>query len=87
QNTASAEEGASAAEELSSQATHLQQLVSHFKVKGMVGAGLQRQALPPASDHQSKPQPQEGWDSMQGALEGSDPSEVISLDDEEFGKY
>ena len=87
QNTASAEEGASAAEELSSQAMHLQQLMSTFKVKG-VAQGSQQPALA-APARQAPQQAQGGWESLPGpeAAKSQKPDEVISLDDEEFGKY
>ncbi|MCK5339958.1 MAG: methyl-accepting chemotaxis protein, partial [Desulfobulbaceae bacterium] len=87
QNTASAEEGASAAEELSSQAMHLQQLMSTFKVRG-VAQGSQQPALA-APARQAPQQAQGGWESLPGpeAAKSQKPDEVISLDDEEFGKY
>jgi len=85
QNTASAEEGAAAAEELSSQAVHLKGLMSTFIVKG--GTTMESATQP------ALPQPAvSGQDHAAGWEESSlapqpDPSEIIALDDKEFGKY
>ena len=88
QNTASAEEGAAAAEELSSQAAHLKGLMATFKVKGVIAkASASQPALPqppPVASGQKAGGP--AWDEVTPAA-GPNPSEVIDLDDKEFGKY
>ena len=97
QNTAHAEEGASAAEELSSQALLLQQLVSAFKVNetaalhsaeaAQAGPGRQRMLGQGTVKAQgaAKPKPAAPWG---GATAGNHtPEPVIALDDREFGKY
>lgn len=84
QNTASAEEGAAAAEELSSQAVHLKGLMSTFRVKG--GSAMTSAAQPalpqPVGSSQNNAS---GWDSSPDPQ--PDPSEIIALDDKEFGRY
>ena len=90
-NTANAEEGAAAAEELSSQADHLRGLMATFTVKG--GSQMtqsRRQKALPAAPAQHKPASQEfkGWDQADGTNgRKTKPSEVIALDDREFGRY
>jgi len=90
QNTAHAEESASAAEELSSQALVLQQLVSAFKVDmhaairapeaGQPMLLSSTQGRDTASSASAVP-----WG---GAEAGHNaPEQVIALDDREFGKY
>ena len=88
QNTASAEEGAAAAEELSSQAGHLKGLMASFTVKGgntMASAPAPSPSLPgpPPTPSQTAPA---GWGDNDDTS-FSDPSEVIALDDKEFGRY
>ncbi len=89
QNTANAEETASAAEELSSQATHLQGLVAKFKLRNQG-----TRALPAAQDkgpvkNAAKARPKAenpkacGW--AESAVTGQ--GDIINLDDHEFGKY
>lgn len=83
-NTASAEEGAAAAEELSSQAAHLKGLMSTFKIKGG--------NVVASSGQYSLPQPQAAtkeWNVNPAVttVSSSNPEEVIALDDKEFGKY
>jgi methyl-accepting chemotaxis protein len=94
QNTASAEEGAAAAEELSSQAVHLQSMLSRFKIRGgMQTHQLQRQSSPARISHSSsaRVRPQDDdWGGVAVAANmssGQKPSDVIALDDHEFGKY
>nr|MBF0223712.1 HAMP domain-containing protein [Desulfobulbaceae bacterium] len=82
QNTASAEEGAAAAEELSSQAMHLKALMNTFKVKGSSTKSIPRQALPHQASNTAHT---EGWGDS--PVKSPKPSEVIALDDSEFGKF
>ncbi|MCB2183622.1 MAG: HAMP domain-containing protein [Desulfobulbaceae bacterium] len=85
-NTASAEEGAAAAEELSSQAEHMKSLMAQFKVKGgtMMSPAAHR-SLPEATKAVS---PNESdWGRHADDNSHSTPSEMIALDDREFGKY
>jgi len=86
QNTASAEEGAAAAEELSSQAAHLKGLMSTFKVKGGTVMRSTTQPALPEFRHQKVSNQAEGWDRGR-TEEKQQPSEMIALDDKEFGKY
>ena len=80
QNTANAEEGASAAEELSSQSERLKEMMSRFRLKDNA---FQHQALAaPARTLADKPQLQAPM-----ASQSSAPSEVIDLDDKDFGKF
>ncbi|HIJ79793.1 MAG: CHASE3 domain-containing protein [Desulfobulbaceae bacterium] len=83
QNTASAEQSAAAAEELSSQAAHMKEMMSHFTIKG---GAMKRPAVGynPASRITTKEKTHWGETSMGKAVK---PSEVIALDDGEFGKY
>ena len=84
QNTASAEEGAAAAEELSSQAMHLKQLMAQFKVKGVARSSFQQQALPQTAMPGTVPE--QPWGESEPTSTPK-PSDVIALDDTEFGKY
>lgn len=89
-NTAAAEEGAAAAEELSAQADHMRQLVSRFRTKG------QQEEYRQPVKQKRKTTPRLAAPSSARAVWGEDarpssgatnPSEVIALDDSEFGKY
>lgn len=92
QNTANAEETASAAEELSSQAAQLQAMLKRFKVDS---SGRTRKDLPMVEqrDAGTKKTAQLGTAGTWGyhVAKGSDgvvkPHEIIALDDNEFGKY
>jgi len=96
QNTAHAEESASASEELSSQAMVLQQLISTFKVDESRVAGKQpivtgaQQPVGKSRKATGKKMLETGkkagapWGSKT-STEGPDPE--IHLDDKEFGKY
>ena len=87
-STASAEETAAIAEELSGQTNHLQQMVDRFKTVGSsyIATPMQRQqpapSLPPVATPQPQSNPQENtsWGDME-------PAKAIQLDDDEFGKY
>ena len=81
QNTANAEEGASAAEELSSQAMRLKEMMGSFRLKQAVG--LLSQA-PPTPRPPSEPR-QAQLSAPQSRP--ASPSEVIDLDDKDFGKF
>jgi methyl-accepting chemotaxis protein len=78
QNTANAEEGASAAEELSSQAEHLKEMMSRFRIKGQQGHGG------PRSTGAGR-QPQLAAPKI--SARKVNPAEVIDLDDQDFGKF
>lgn len=82
QNTANAEEGASAAEELSSQAARLKEMVSRFRLKDHGGYGtgqsLEYEPVPPP-----KPKPELAPPPQREVR----PADVIDLDDPEFGKF
>jgi methyl-accepting chemotaxis protein len=90
QNTANAEESASAAEELSAQAAQLKDMLRRFRLKENG-----RRLSPPQKQQQARlkntpkampvPAPNKspgGWDDLEN---GSEP--MIALDDDEFGKY
>ena len=86
-NTASAEEGAAAAEELSSQAVHLKGLMGTFTVKEDRMSSAQSSLPSPTA---AQPEFQEwGNDYVQYSQSPEPPkaSEVIALDDKEFGRY
>ncbi|MBU2550513.1 MAG: hypothetical protein KKB20_19050, partial [Proteobacteria bacterium] len=95
QNTASAEETASAAQELSSQAEVLRKLISRFKLKRQgVEHGIEKPA-PTLAPERRLPAPQAAPRAPWGG-NGNPPArrnlsvrpeDVISLDDESFGKY
>nr|MBF0223680.1 HAMP domain-containing protein [Desulfobulbaceae bacterium] len=83
-NTASAEEGAAAAEELSSQAEHMKALMSQFKVKGGRQSAAKHRALPSPS---ARSYGNDDWGGGSSSVKSPKPSEVIALDDSEFGKF
>ncbi len=85
QNTANAEESAASAEELSGQAAELQGMLRRFHLKNRV----QQQV---ATMTPSTPQPRvqaKGWGGVQNQKQQSPggATDVIALDDTEFGKY
>lgn len=93
-NTANAEETASAAEELSAQAETLRKLISRFRIRGVesVTGNLRvqhaaPQALPQASAPRQAPQQAAPDAGSWGSSPAVSPDEIISLDDDEFGKY
>ncbi len=96
QNTAYAHETASTAEELASQARHLNQLLSQFHLEAADCSQVVRRTPAPAASNPAaaspvsrppvaavaKPaaKPSSGWDKL-------DSAPRIALDDDEFGKY
>ena len=94
QNTASAEQSAAAAQELSGQAEDLRRMLSRFRLTGDSAVPLSEVRKPtvearrivrekPAAPQRSLP-----WgDSPPSPPGKKDPRSVIALDDEEFGKY
>ncbi|MCF6266769.1 MAG: methyl-accepting chemotaxis protein [Desulfuromusa sp.] len=87
-STASAEETAAVAEELSAQTSFLQQMLERFKIIGAPysASPMQPQQPAPAVSPQlamtSQPQPKANtsWGDMK-------PAKAIQLDDDDFGKY
>lgn len=79
QNTANAEESAAASEELSTQAIQLQQMVGKFQItsQGKLNA---YHSVPQTKQINSPSQ-------QRGNVKMLNPSDVIDLDDDEFGKY
>ncbi|PNU18696.1 chemotaxis protein [Geothermobacter hydrogeniphilus] len=85
QNTANAEEGAAASEELSSQAAQLHNMLSRFKLKQHAMATVPTTI--PAAAPPRPPQPvaaNGNWGGISSAPRGED---MIALNDDEFGRY
>ena len=85
QNTASAEESAAAAEELSSQAMQMQQMLARFKLQDQRHGSSNDQgrvvSLPETvAFNKGEGGPETGPPAIS-------PQEVIALDDSDFGKY
>jgi len=91
QNTASAEESAAASEELSGQAMHMKEMMSRFKLRSSTPQGFsqpQQPALPPRPTVTPAAPTQEwGAPPPQHQTTKEKPSDIIALDDKEFGKY
>lgn len=87
QNTASAEESAAAAQELSGQAAQLRQLLQRFQLKGQ--GGNVRMLAPAQSPARTVAvsTPADVWGGVQGASSQGRAAPAIALDDEEFGRY
>ncbi len=85
QNTANAEESAAAAEELSSQAAQLRQMLGRFKLK--MGAGQTQMAALPHVPPPAQQLDFGEWGEPGAGEASAKPSDVIALDDKEFGKY
>ncbi len=100
-NTAGAEEGAAAAEELSSQSAYMRDILSQFKLRGQAQrtASVSRREAPkptpaiaakPVLPAVRKPAPAQSQEPQTNSgwddLKKSDKP-VIALDDDEFGKY
>lgn len=83
QNTAMAEESAAVAEELSSQAAHLKQMLTRFKLKN---AGAFRAGALEAQDR--KQVPAFNWAGEPSAQSAAmpDPGSVIAPDEQTYGK-
>jgi len=81
QNTANAEEGASAAEELSSQSERLKEMMSRFQLRE-----ASYSALPMATQLAAPEQPQPQIQAPP-TPQATNPREVIDLDDKDFGKF
>ncbi|MDY0190470.1 MAG: methyl-accepting chemotaxis protein [Desulfuromonas sp.] len=86
QNTANAEQGAASAEELSSQAAQLEEVLRRFKLKGgsrqRLSAPQYRASSPSSSPTKPSANASSGW----GGGKVSDVAQ-IALDDSEFGKF
>ncbi|MFW8600258.1 methyl-accepting chemotaxis protein [Desulfobacterota bacterium M19] len=78
QNTAASEQGAAAAAELSGQAEQMREMLARFTTRSHTGG--------PGSSQSALPHPAAG---INEASRGSSPrpSEIIALDDSEFGKF
>jgi len=90
QNTATAEESAASAEELSGQAAQLQAMLQRFRLKqaGQYHAAASISA--PSYNQPLQPHTQpHGWGGVQDQPRHNQPaaSNMIALDDTEFGKY
>ncbi len=87
-STASAEETAAIAEELSAQTSFLQQMLERFKIIGTsYNPGtmqLQKPATPSQPQYQPQYQPQPATSASWSDME---PAKAIQLDDDDFGKY
>jgi methyl-accepting chemotaxis protein len=77
-NTANAEEGAAAAEELSSQAAELKNMVSRFRLRNEMNLEIERRERTVQTDTHSVK-------SSEDKIEV--PEEMISLEDEDFGNF
>ncbi|HIJ79077.1 MAG TPA: HAMP domain-containing protein [Deltaproteobacteria bacterium] len=91
QNTASAEESAAAAEELSSQAVHMKDMMSKFKVRQLAYSNRPQAAL---AHHTPAASPKDVYwgdtpvaEPKRAKTPGSKSSDIIALDDSEFGRY
>jgi len=91
QNTANAEETAAAAEELSSQATMMQRLLARFKLKKQAGTYAKEPRREKVSEKQPPKSlitaPQHSDGEWEATPKPSDNESIISLDDDNFGKY
>ena len=94
QNTALAEESAAAAQELSSQAAQLQEMLDRFTLKGKGSSKKQEpqklsqwQLPEPPADKAKEPEPVEEQSVVKEQTMQEDYNRVIALDDKEFGKY
>ncbi len=84
-NTAGAEEGAAAAEELSSQSAYMRQILAQFRLRGQQAAALSAPARRPVPAREPKADKKVTAHANWG--EAAQTSPQIALDDEEFGKY
>lgn len=81
-NTASAEESASASEQLSGQAVQLKQLLSQFRLSGSGNSNYQM-----LDTYQPIKKKRTFIDTGKQSTKFLSPKDIIKLDDEEFGKY
>jgi len=92
-NTASAEESAASAQDLSDQAARLQRLVAQFRVGGTSRAAQPAAAAKPrAARRETAAPPALGWGGTVPAAKAAAgrepaPKDVIALDDSEFGRF
>lgn len=95
-NTASAEESASAAEELSSQAAQLKQMLNKFQLQSQNDAKIRMASIP--TERETGRVAPDSWGRKKGksrvkastrkpALGELTPEDVIALDDDDFGKF
>jgi len=97
QNTANAEETASASQELSDQAKQLRGFLARFRLKGQTGEASgapSRREAKPSSEKKRLPgaEAARGWGGSPAPAPrsgggGVGPEDLISLDDDDFGKY
>ncbi|MFC1513128.1 methyl-accepting chemotaxis protein [Thermodesulfobacteriota bacterium] len=85
QNTASAEQSAAASEQLSGQAMHMKDMMNRFKVKNMAQMQPQLQASAPQPPR--KKAAPSAWGEPAKPLKEPKASDLVALDDKEFGKY
>jgi methyl-accepting chemotaxis protein len=96
-NTASAEQSASAAEELAAQAKDLERYIGHFRLRDGVGEPV---AEPKTKEFANEPRPERNRGGNHRELvtagvergeqqepERKDPAAVIKLDDDDFGRF
>ncbi len=92
-NTSNAEEGASAAEELSSQASHLRQMVARFKLKNGNGGNLNKlESQQPQHEFERRTPSSGNGGNKENQLLPSvgtevDPKDIIALDDDSFSEF
>ncbi len=90
-NTASAEESASASEELSGQASQLRQLLSRFKLRNAGEESISELSMHRAVSGRSRRQERSlpESDSSSWSMDSHDyePSDIIKLDEDDFGRY
>ena len=88
-NTANAEESASASEELSSQAVQLKQLISRFKLKQQYidSANRIQSASVIRPSHYESPSANDGGNGKGKSKSSINPTQVIGLDDQDFGDF
>jgi methyl-accepting chemotaxis protein len=88
QNTANAEETASAAEELSSQASDLRRLIARFTLRSQAPTAVPTSARPALPPKRTQSGNKDSWGAPAAQKDRvARPSDVIALDDSEFGKY
>ncbi len=82
-NTASAEESAAASEELSSQAAYLESMLKKFVLKD---SGMRSKSNAPSNSNMNL-RKSAAIDHKSSKISKSSPEDIISLDDDYFGKY